>query len=342
MKVGDWVLAIGSPFGLEQTVTAGIISATGRVFPDAQGGGTMAMLFNDYLQTDAAINPGNSGGPLVNMNGEVVGVNTFISTTTRSSAGVGFAVPSHIFVNVYNQILEKGKVMRGWLGVNMNFGMPWTPAMAKFFGVKQGKGVLITGLSDQDAKASDTGPAARAGMKPEDVVVEFDGKQIATVQDLRLAVASTPPGRKVHVKVVRHGVEKDLEVTVGERKPEDQEARAGRGGFSFEEREEEPKPEIGLEFDDVPQQVARELNIPGGALVKSVKAGSLAEEAALEEGAIILAANGKPVAVARDLFNIIRDLKSGEAAVLKFLRVQRDSSGQQFQSSTYYTSITKP
>ena len=171
--------------------------------------------------------------------------------------------------------------------------------------------------------------------------MEFDGKKIATVQDLRLAVASTPPGRQARVKVMRHGVEKDLEVTLGERKLEDQEARAGRGGFSFEEREEEPKPEIGLEFDDVPQQMARELDIPGGALVKSVKAGSLAEEAALEEGHIIVAANGKPVTVARDLFNIIRDLKSGEAAVLKLLRVQPNQSGKA-QTAIFYTSITKP
>jgi serine protease Do len=341
MKVGDWVLAIGSPFGLEQTVTAGIVSATGRVFPDAQQTGSMAMMFNDYLQTDAAINPGNSGGPLVNLNGEVVGINTFISTTTRSSAGVGFAVPSHIFVNVYNQILEKGKVTRGWLGVNMNYGMPWTPAMAKFFGVKQGRGVLITGLSEESGKPSENGPAARAGMKAEDVVVEFDGKKISTVQDLRLAVASTPPGRKVRVKVVRHGVEKDLEVGVGERKLEDQDARAGRGGFSFEEREEEPKPEIGLEFDDVPPQTVSELKIPGGALINSVRVGSLAEEASLEEGNIVVAANGKPILAARDLFNIIRDLKKGEAAVLKFLRVQRDERGG-VNSATFYTSISKP
>jgi len=254
MKVGDWVLAIGSPFGLEQTVTAGIISATGRVFPDAGGTNSMAMLFNDYLQTDAAINPGNSGGPLVSMNGELVGINTFISTTTRASAGVGFAVPSHIFVNVYNQIIEKGKMSRGYLGVNMNT-MSFTPAMAKYFGVKQGSGVLITGLSDETGKKPDIGPAAAAGIKPEDVVVEFDGKKISDVQDLRLAVANTPPGSKAKVKVVRFGEEKVVDVVVGERR------LAGEGAqdkpeFSFEEKQEDAKPEIGLRFDDVPQRVA--------------------------------------------------------------------------------------
>src|SRR5206468_11129150 len=171
MKVGDWVLAIGSRFGLDQTVTAGIISATGRVFPEPASE-SPSLRFNDYLQTDAAIKPGNSGGPLVSMNGEVVGINTFISTTTRANAGVGFAVPSHIFVNAYNQIADKGKVTRGYLGENMNL-QPFTPAMARFFGVKQGGGDLITGLSDDSGKDSDEGPAAHPGMKPEDVVVEF-------------------------------------------------------------------------------------------------------------------------------------------------------------------------
>jgi serine protease Do len=343
LKVGDWVLAIGSPFGLEQTVTAGIISATGRVFPDPTTS-SMAMLFNDYLQTDAAINPGNSGGPLVNMKGEVVGINTFIQTTTRSNAGVGFAVPSHIFVNAYNQILNKGKVTRGYIGVNMNT-LPFTPAMAQFFGVKQESGVLITGLSDDSGKVMDRGPAAQAGMKPEDVVVEFDGKKILSVQDLRLAVANTPPGRKVKVKVVRYGVEKELEVAVAERKLEDQERE--KGTFSFEEKEEQPKPEIGLRFDTVPARLAQELNISGGAIVEEVKPGSLADEAGFAspdqgwETDIIVAANGKPINAAQDLFNLIKNLKSGETAVVKFLRVRRNP-GAPSPPATYYTSIMKP
>jgi serine protease Do len=337
MKVGDWVLAIGSPFGLEQTVTAGIISATGRVFPEPASE-SPSLLFNDYLQTDAAINPGNSGGPLVSMNGEVVGINTFISTTTRANAGVGFAVPSHIFVNAYNQILDKGKVTRGYLGVNMNL-QPFTPAMARFFGVKQGGGVLITGLSDESGKDSDKGPAAQAGMKPEDVVVEFDGKKIAGVQDLRLAVANTAPGKKVRVKVVRHGEEKVLDVTVSERRLED--ADKEKGKFTFEERAERPKAEIGLEFDNVSPEMAREINLAGGAVGLDVKPGSLAEEAGLMaqgQGVtdIIVAANGRKIESAMDLLNIVKGLKSGEDVVLKFLRVTGT------QVFTYYTSITKP
>ncbi len=340
VKVGDWVLAIGSPFGLDQTVTAGIISATGRTF---DSGGGLNLLFNDYLQTDAAINPGNSGGPLVNMKGEVVGINSFISTATRSNAGVGFAVPSHIFVNVYNQILEKGKFSRGWLGVNMNT-LPFTPEMASFFGVKQGGGVLITGLSDEKGEISDTGPAAKAGVKAEDVIVEFDGKKISGVQDLRLAVANTPPGRKAQVKVIRHGSPMNFDVAVAERVLESRDAENGR--YSFEEKEEQPKPEIGLSFDNVPPKMAQELQIPGGALVLSVKAGSLAEDAGLdgqEQGGadIIVSANGKTIAVAQDLLNIVKNLRQGDAVILKFIRVNRTQAGR-IQPNTFFTSIVKP
>ncbi len=339
LKVGDWVLAIGSPFGLEQTVTAGIISATGRVFDTPN----RSTLFNDYLQTDAAINPGNSGGPLVSLNGAVVGINTFISTTTRSNAGVGFAVPSHIFVNVYNQILNQGEVTRGWLGVNMNF-LPnadsFTREMAKYFGVKQSGGVLITGLSDADGKASSTGPAAKAGVRPEDVVIEFNGQSILAVHDLRSAVANTTPGSTVSMKVVRKGIEKELEVTVGKRTLEEQ----NPGAFTFEEPAKEPKPEIGLTFDDVPARLARELDVPGGAVVTEVAPGSLSEEAGLVGGNqgvmdVIVEANGHKIESARDLVNLFRPLKSGDAVVLKFLRYYSSGQGG---SSTFYTSIMKP
>ncbi len=342
MKVGDWVLAIGSPFGLEQTVTAGIISATGRVFDSSTG--SYQMMFNDYLQTDAAINPGNSGGPLVNMNGEVVGINSFIQTESRSNAGVGFAVPSHIFVNVYNQILQKGKVMRGWMGVNMNL-PPFTPAMAKYFGVKQGSGVLITGLNDEKGLPSDTGPAARAGIKPEDVIVEFDGKKIFTIQDLRLAVANTPPGTRAKVKAIRHGEEKVFDVTIAERTLENQ---AAQSGFGFEEREEQPKPEIGFRIDTVSPRLAQQAGISGGAQVLSVNPGSLAEDAGLagqEQGSgsgdIIIEANGKKINTAQDLLAVVKNLGSGDAVILKFLHPQIDQN-KQVLWSTFYTSIIKP
>jgi serine protease Do len=340
MKIGDWVLAIGSPFGLEHTVTAGIISATGRMFRNEEADPSYsAMIFNDYLQTDAAINSGNSGGPLVNMNGEVVGINSFISTTSRSSAGVGFAVPSHTFVNVYNQILDKGRVTRGWLGVNMNTPFAFTPEMARFYGVKQSSGVLITGFSDESGRPSETGPAARAGMKPEDVIVEFNGKKIFTVSDLRLAVANTPPGQNVPVKIVRFGEEKNLDVTVAERTLEQAQSQQ-QTPYSFEEQ---PKQEIGLQFDTVPQRMSQDLNLQGGALVTSIKPGSLADEAGLEPQDIIVSANGQKIANKEDLLNVVKNgVKSGEGIVLRFLRVTPDVQGRRPATGSYVTSIVKP
>ncbi len=342
VKVGDWVIAIGSPFGLEQSVTAGIISATGRTFEDGSGPSIGAQ-FNDYLQTDAAINRGNSGGPLVNMNAEVVGINSFISTPTGASAGVGFAVPSHLFVKIYNQILQTGKVSRGWVGVSMN-SQPFTPEMAKFFGVKQGSGVLITQLSDEKGKTAETGPAAKAGVKPEDVVVEFDGKKITNNQDFRMAVADTPPGKQVKIKVVRQGQERNLDITVAERKLEEPE----KAQYSFEEKEEKPKTEIGLSFDTIPGNLMESLNISGGAYVVSVKPGSLADDAGLTgseqggSGDVIVAANGKPINNPQDLLGIVKNLKSGEGVVLKFLRIVGQDESRNFVSIPNYTSIIKP
>jgi serine protease Do len=338
MKVGDWVIAIGSPFGLDQTVTAGIISATGRTFKQEEAP-SPGIMFNDYLQTDASINRGNSGGPLVNMNAEVVGINSFISTTSGSSAGVGFSVPSHLFAKVYNQILQTGKYSRGWLGVSFN-PLPFTPAMANFFGVKQGSGVLVTKLSDEKGGSSETGPAAKAGIRPEDVIVEYDGKKILAVQDFRMAVADTPPGHKVKVRVIRHGEEKIFEVTVGERLFEEQQKVSNHLG------EEKPKTEIGLVFDEVPVRVAKSVEISSGAFVTSVKPGSLADDAGLEGadqgiGDVIVGANGKQIASPQELLKTVKALKHGEPLILKFLHFE-PVSNTQFETYTYYTSIVIP
>jgi serine protease Do len=337
IKVGDWVVAFGSPFGLDQTVTAGIISATARTFKQNEAPGYA--FFNDYLQTDASINRGNSGGPLVNMNAEVIGINSFISTTTGSSAGVGFAAPSHLFVRVYNQILQKGKVSRGWLGVSYN-NLPFTPEMAKFFGVKQGSGVLVTKLTDEKGGDSETGPAAKAGIKPEDVIVEYDGKKIIDPQGFRMAVADTTPGQKVSIKIVRRGEEKIIDVAIAERVLEEKE----KGGDIIQP---EPKNKIGigLLIDDVPAQFLKAANIPGGAYLTTVKPGSLAEDAKLQGtnlggvGDIIVTANGTPISDAQSLVSIVKSLKSGDGLVLKLLRPDQ---GQPLKFSILYTSIVIP
>ncbi len=348
MKVGDWVIAIGSPFGLEQTVTAGIISTTGRTFKGNELRGNQGppdySQFNEYLQTDAAINRGNSGGPLVNMNGEVVGINSFISTTYAGvSAGVGFAIPSHLFVTVYNQILQTGKVSRGWVGVRMNR-LPFTPAMASYFGVKQGSGVLITQLVDEDGETSETGPAAKAGLKPEDVVIEFDGKMIRDTQDFQMAVANTLPGRKAKIKIVRGGKEKEFEIAVAERHFNEEK----RSQYTFQDSEEKPKSEIGFTVDNVSPRVAQSLEIPGGAYVLSVKPGSLADDAGLVggeqgvSGCVIVAASGKPINGAQDLLNAVKSTKSGEPLILKFLRILGVRQDNRLVTEIYYTSIIKP
>jgi serine protease Do len=282
------------------------------------------------------------------MSGEVVGINSFINTGSSfnsGSAGIGFAVPSHVFVNIYNQILETGKFSRGWIGGSMN-DLPFTPALADHFGVKQGAGVLITQLVDEDGKPSNTtGPAAKAGIKPEDVIIEFNGARIKDVQDFRMAVANTVPGKTVKVKAVRRGEEKIFDVVLAERTADLQEKQQGRGGYNFgEEEKAKTKPEIGLDFDDVSSRLAKAMGISGGALITSVKPGSLSEDAGLAgrdaragfDGDVIVEANGKPVTNGEDLLKIVKGIKSGDAIVIKFLR------SYEKQTSIFYTSIIKP
>ena len=259
----------------------------------------------------------------------------------KKNDGIPSLTLSHLFASIYNQILQTGKVSRGWVGVSMN-PFPFTPAMADFFKVKQGSGVLIMELIDEDGEPSEAGPAATAGVLPEDVVVEFDGKKVMSNQDFRIAVAETPPGQKATIKVVRQGLEKDLQIVLAERQFEDQEEEQ----YSFDETEELPKAEIGLTFDDVPPRMAQALEITGGAHVTAVTVGSLAEEAGLrgsEQGAgdIIIAANGKTVNSKDDLFNIVKALKSGESVVLKFIHTIPDQNNQ-LLTQTYFTSIVKP
>ena len=193
LKVGSWVVAVGSPFGLEQTVTAGIVSAKGRTI----GAGP----YDNFIQTDASINPGNSGGPLINTRGEVIGINTAI---IASGQGIGFAIPANMAKNVVPQLKDKGKVTRGWLGVSIQ---EVTPELAQSFGIKDKQGALV-------AEVFKGSPAERAGIEQGDVIVEFDGKQIKESKDLPQAVAATPVGKSVSLKLSRNGkaISKDLKV----------------------------------------------------------------------------------------------------------------------------------
>ncbi|MFQ5928260.1 MAG: Do family serine endopeptidase [Acidobacteriota bacterium] len=338
MQVGEWVLAIGNPFGVGQTVTSGIVSATGRVFQ-------RQTIFGDYIQTDAAINRGNSGGPLVNMRGEVIGINTWILTGSGGSQGVAFAIPSSVFINSYNQIVRTGKIERGWLGVSMNT-YPMNEGIAKFFGVagndpegiKDGDGVLVVQVIDEKGDPAENGPAYEAGIRAEDVIVKFGDREIETLSDLRFSVANTPPGEQVPFTVVRRGKVLQLNVTLAERTIE-QRGRAESEGLSFEERkEEEREKEIGLEFETLSARDAERLGLDNerGVRIRSVAPGSLADEARLEPNQVITHVNGDPVRTARDLYEKINSMASGTGVVLRLVWPQGG------RKTFAYTSFLKP
>ncbi|MGB3400208.1 MAG: DegQ family serine endoprotease [Candidatus Deferrimicrobiaceae bacterium] len=267
LEIGEWVVAIGNPFGLGHTVTTGIVSAKGRVI----GSGP----YDDFIQTDASINPGNSGGPLFNMKGEVVGINTAI---IQGGQGIGFATPIHLAKSVLGQLKEKGKVTRGWLGVYIQ---RLTPDMAESLNVPGKKGALV-------ADVTKDGPAEKAGIRSGDVVVSFDGKGVESEHDLPQIVASTTPGKKVEVIVIRDGKEVKVPVSIMEMEPEAEQKRAGGPDLSKG---------LGLTVQDITPEIARHLNLenPKGVLVSSVDPGSPADDAGFREGDVIRAINRTPV-----------------------------------------------
>ncbi len=297
LKVGDWVLAIGSPFGLQQTVTAGIISAKGRSI--GQGP------FDDFLQTDAAINPGNSGGPLVNMSGEVVGINSAILSRSGGNVGIGFSIPVNMAKRIYTELHAKGKVTRGWLGVSIQ---PLTPELAKGFGLKEAKGVLISDVV-QDS------PADRAGIAAGDIVTEFDKKKVETPQDLQKAVAVTPPGKGVPLKVWRDKGEKTLEIKIGET-PDDNVALKSTN---------KSKTLLGLDVRPITPDIARQLNLRGGegVLVFSVEDDSPAAEAGLQRGDVIREVNRQRVRNLQEFERATKDIKEGDRVTVLLQRGQQ-------------------
>ncbi len=291
MQVGDWVIAVGSPFGLQATVTAGIISAKARQI----GAGP----FDDFLQTDAAINPGNSGGPLVNMQGEVIGIATAIVATGQ---GIGFAIPSNMAKKIYTELQAKGKVTRGWLGVSIQ---PLSPELAKSFGAKDTKGVLISDVVPES-------PAAKAGLQAGDILLEFDGKKMEGPADLQRAVGMAAPGNGAKMKVWRDQGEKSLEVKVGEA-PDEREARtapAGRRGT------------LGLDVRPVTPEIARQLNLrtPEGVVIAQVEDGSAAAEAGVQRGDVIREINRQKVRAMSDFERLTKDVKEGDRLTLLLQR----------------------
>ncbi len=309
MTAGDWVLAIGSPFGLKETVTAGIVSAVGRdIVPNRQ--------FQSFIQTDAAINPGNSGGPLVNMNGQVIGINTAILTETNAYAGVGFALPSNTVVNVYNQLIgPEHRVTRGSIGVEFNANP--IPAIARVYGVNSG--VTVSNVVPN-------GPASKAGVQVGDTITSVDGKPVKNGNELVEEIAGRKPGTVVNLGVTRSGKKQDLKVTIADRQK-----LFGQRLGEEEESNNQAEPtqsKLGFTVRNLTPEMANRLGLSNskGVVVSDVKPGSFAEDVGLSRGDVILEINKQPVANEEDFNRIVTGLKSGQDVV--FL-VRPRGTGQQ-------------
>jgi serine protease Do len=268
VEIGDWVIAVGNPFGLGHTVTAGIVSAKGR----SLGMGN----YDDFIQTDAPINPGNSGGPLFNLNGEVVGVDSAI---VAGGQGIGFAIPANMASHVVDQIKTNGKATHGWLGVMVQ---PITPEIAEGMKLNELKGALV-------ADVSPGGPADEAGIRRGDVIVALNGKKVDTVSELTNSVGVGQPGTKESLKVVRDGVERDVSVKIGEL-PENL-------AVGEEKSHEVSEEKLGLVVQEITPQIANRLNLDEstGVIVTNVSPGSVAQEAGFRPGDVIVEINNKSV-----------------------------------------------
>ncbi len=302
--VGEWVLAMGNPFGFGHTVTAGIISAKGRLI--GQGS------YDDFIQTDAAINPGNSGGPLVNMRAEVIGINSNIISNSGGSMGIGFAIPSDLTRKVYEQLISDGKVTRGWLGVSIQ---NLSPELARSFGLEGEKGALVSELLGNDS------PAAKAGLQAGDIIVEFNGVSVESNSHLVHLVADVRPGQSVPVKYFRKGELRTGEVKMALRTI-DTDVRAS------EPSSPEDPGRLGISGQNLTREMASELGATssGGVVLMAVDPDGAAEDAGLRRGDIIIEANREPVKNTEDLQRLIVDVPAGGDLLLRIERVAR---GQQ-------------
>jgi serine protease Do len=319
-QVGDWVLAIGSPFGLDQTVTAGIISTKERSDP------YHFTSFQQFLQTDAAINRGNSGGPLVNMRGEVIGINSQIATSTGDYNGIGFALPANEADFVYRQITSAGKVRRGYLGITLD---SVKSEYARVYGLPEAKGAIVTNV--QDAQ----GPAGKAGIQANDIITEFNGQAVANAQDLINKVAATPVGQNVNVTLLRDAggklEKRTVSVTLGER-PNSVSVRSPETEAPTPKTNKEAAQgnslRLGLTLSELTPQIASERSMTGvrGLLVKEVDPNGIAADARpfpVSEGDIITRINRTPVTALADFQRVVSALKPGDAIVLNVVYYDR-------------------
>ena len=305
VKIGEWVLAIGNPLGMEHTVTAGIVSAKGRQLDLGDGN------YEDFIQTDAAINRGNSGGPLVNMKGEVIGITSNILTPspTGGNIGIGFAIPSNMAKKVVTQLKEKGRVIRGWLGVSIGT-EPINQDFQKALNLKSRKGALINSVEPGS-------PAEKAGIKRYDVVTEVNGQAVESPTDLRMKIADIQPGTKVEIKLIRDGQEKTVTAAIAELE----------AGEKTKTAAETAAKNIGITVSTLTPQIARRygLRTTEGLLVTDIENGSDAERKGIQPSDIILEVNRQKITTVSQWESIMRKVKTGDALLLL---IRREQDGQ--------------
>lgn len=299
VRVGQWVLAIGSPFGLDFSVTAGIVSALGRSLPTDSGDN-----YVPFIQTDVAINPGNSGGPLFNLDGEVIGVNSQIFTRTGGSIGLSFAIPAAVVRNVVTQIQTTGAVERGWLGVSIQ---DVDRNLADSFGLDRPRGALI-------AQVGEGSPAQKSGLEPGDIIVEFDGSEIITSADLPHVVGLIAPGTRVSATIIRDGSEQVLSVEVG---------GLGAGDIARVESTESPDGSVnllGMRLRAADPERVTDLGLTGGVVVAAIRPDSPAADAGVLEGDILTRLGRQPISSLEDLDAAVEGLESGTSVPARFIR----------------------
>jgi serine protease Do len=276
LEVGDWVLAVGNPFGLSHSLTAGIVSAKGR-------SGIGLSDYEDFIQTDAAINPGNSGGPLVNLDGEVVGINTAIFSHSGGYMGIGFAIPINMAKHIREQLVDKGQVTRGRIGAYIQ---DMSRELAESFGLKKAEGIVVTQVIEDS-------PAEKAGLRQGDVILDMNGKQVDKASTFRNRIAMTPPGTKIELSIFRDGKSRNLDITVGKLETDEQGRLADQGEL----------PKLGLSLQELTPELAARLGYEGqtGVLVSAVEPGSMAQRAGIERGDLIQEIDRKAVKGPRDV-----------------------------------------
>ena len=304
LRVGEWVMAVGNPLGRNHTVTAGIVSAKGRkrVLP-VDGS------YENFIQTDAAINPGNSGGALVDLEGNLMGINTAIATRTGGYQGIGFAIPANMARDIMTRLVEDGRISRGYLGVGIE---DLDPVVAESMGLDDSEGALISTITDD-------GPAKDADLQVEDVIIGVDGVEVENTDDLRKRIASIAPGTEVELEVIRAGAPVKVAIELGELPDGDPTRTASREGA----RERSPASNLGIDVMDINREWSRFYESGSGVVIAEVRPGTVAEDRGLQRGDLIREVNGNSVSNVQEFAGIVRQFDAGQA--IRF-RVQRGNA----------------